>query len=68
MDRYEQLTAYFKTVSAFHRNRNVPVSNVVALTIDLPQLMEKLTSPRIIARLQSVIAANQHLLPNKVAS
>lgn len=67
MDRFEQLTAYFVAISDFHKHRDSPICNVVALTTDLPNLLEQITQPQLRKRLQSVMAANGHLLPATAA-
>jgi hypothetical protein len=64
MDRFEQLTAYFAAVSTFHKHRDKSMSNVVALTIDLPELLDKITQPTLRRKLQSVMTGNAHLFPS----
>ena len=62
MDRFEQLTAYFTAVSKFHKHRDRSISNVVALTIDFPELLDKVTQPTLRRKLQSVMTGNAHML------
>ena len=62
MSPEEQAKLYFDAVSEFHQNRDMPLSNAMALGTTLPDLLGQLTHPKLRQRLQLIIATNQPLL------
>ena len=62
MDRFEQLTAYFVAASDFHAYRHLPLPRIVALTHELPGLLDKITQPTLYRKLQHLIISNTALI------
>lgn len=58
MDKFEQLTAYFRVITDFNQSRHIPLANIVSLNSTLPDFAAGLTSPRLIARMATILAAN----------
>lgn len=62
MDKFEQLTAYFRAVSDLHKYRHIPLATTLALLKTLPEFAETLTSPVLRARMAIVLSTNAPLL------
>jgi hypothetical protein len=62
MDRFEQLTAYFAAASDFHQFRDNRFLATVALTMELPDLLAKITQPTLRCRLHQLIISNSALI------